>query len=402
MKTISDVSKIIDSLHQTPKYSATGYPMVRVQDIKNDFLDLKDALYVDEESYASHIKNHKPKRGDIVITRVGSYGMLALVENDDDFCLGQNIAIISPLENSHFLYYYLKSPYIQSYIFGNTGGSAYKSLSLERIRSLPYITPISDPKLAGEILYKIDKKIELNRRENAELEQMARTLYDYWFVQFDFPDAEGKPYKTSGGPMKFSPELNRPIPTDWEVKNLLDIVEWIGGAQPPKSTFRYEPAEGYVRFIQNRDYANDSNLTYIPIRRSNKMCDEMDIMMDKYGDAGLTRYGLSGAYNVALARIKVNLDDGQEFVRKFLESEPVYMYLNNACMASTRASMNEEILGNLNLAVPPAESELLKRFEKEQKTIIEKILANRQQSQNLSRLRDWLLPMLMNGQVSVE
>lgn len=124
--------------------------------------------------------------------------------------------------------------------------------------------------------------------------------------------------------------------------------------------------------------------------------------MDKDGDAGLTRYGLSGAYNVALARIKMNLDNGQEFVRKFLESEPVYLYLNNACMASTRASMNEEILGNLNLAVPPAGSELLKRFEKKQKTIIEKILANREQSQNLTHLRDWLLPMLMNGQVSVE
>lgn len=199
--------------------------------------------------------------------------------------------------------------------------------------------------------------------------------------------------------MFYNEILKREIPEGWTVENLLDIVEWISGAQPPKATFIYQPQNGYVRFIQNRDYADNTNVTYIKESKNNKVCDVFDIMMDKYGDAGRVRYGLAGAYNVALSRIKVNLQHGQEYIRKFLESDSVYNYLYNACMASTRASLNGEILGNLNIAIP--DSTLLKNFEMQNKQIINQILRNKQESEILSNLRDFLLPMLMNGQVSV-
>jgi type I restriction enzyme S subunit len=245
----------------------------------------------------------------------------------------------------------------------------------------------------------LDDKIEQNNKINAELEDTARDLYNYWFIQFDFPDEFRRPYKSSGGKMVYNDVLKREIPEGWEVKNLLDIVEWISGAQPPKATFIYQPQNGYVRFIQNRDYAGDTNVTYIKESKNNKVCDVFDIMMDKYGDAGRVRYGLAGAYNVALSKIKVNVLYGQEYIRKFLESDSVYNYLYNACMASTRASLNGEILGNLNIAIP--NDTLLKNFEMRNKQIINQILQNKQENEILSNLRDFLLPMLMNGQVSV-
>ena len=199
--------------------------------------------------------------------------------------------------------------------------------------------------------------------------------------------------------MIYNEQLKRDTPAGWEIKNLLDIAEWIGGSQPPKSTFKYEPTLGYVRFIQNRDYADSNHLTYIPEAKSNKVCDEYDIMMDKYGDAGRTRFGLSGAYNVALARIKPTHSNMQEYLRSFLRDESTHSYLYNACMASTRASLNEDILRNLYVAVPP--KEILNQYEIVSKNIATKTLTIARESKNIAILRDWLLPMLMNGQIRI-
>ena len=199
--------------------------------------------------------------------------------------------------------------------------------------------------------------------------------------------------------MVWSEELKREIPKGWGVKRLLDVAEWIGGAQPPKSTFKYEETDGYVRFIQNRDYAGSNHLTYIPESKSNKVCDRFDIMMDKYGDAGRIRFGLAGAYNVALAKIKPLTELIQELLRGFLGAESTYSYLYNACMASTRASLNEEILGNLYLAIPP--KEILEEYEDISKNILRQRMLASDESIKLAKLRDWLLPMLMNGQISV-
>ena len=190
-KTISDIASVIDCLHATPEYSSSGYPMVRVENVKNDFLNLSECYLVDEATCDYHNKNYTPKRDDIIITRVGSFGLIALVDTDDKFCLGQNIAIISPYQNGKFLYYYLQSPYIQKFIHGNSGGSSYKSLSLEHIKRLPLVIDGLKISKIESILYNIDTKIHNNNAICADLEGMAKLLYDYWFVQFNFPD-DGK------------------------------------------------------------------------------------------------------------------------------------------------------------------------------------------------------------------
>lgn len=300
------------------------------------------------------------------------------------------------LANAYYLYNLLK---ILNFA-GVRSGSTLPSMTSSAYYNIPVTLPdVKVQDSIANILKSINSKIELNNKINTELEAIARELYNYWFVQFDFPDEFRRPYKSSGGKMVYNDVLKRKIPEGWEVKNLLDIVEWISGAQPPKATFIYQPQNGYVRFIQNRDYAGDTNVTYIKESKNNKVCDVFDIMMDKYGDAGRVRYGLAGAYNVALSKIKVNVRYGQEYIRKFLESDSVYNYLYNACMASTRASLNGEILGNLNIAIP--NDTLLKNYEMRNKQIINQILQNKQENEILSNLRDFLLPMLMNGQVSV-
>lgn len=235
---------------------------------------------------------------------------------------------------------------------------------------------------------------------NDNLQQQLRLLYDYWFTQFDFPDVNGNPYKSSGGAMVWNSILNREIPACWEVDKLLNIVSWESNSQPPKSEFVYEPKEGYIRFIQNRDYDSDNHKTYIPYTKNLSTVDRFDILMDKYGDAGAVRYGIEGAFNVALGKINVNRPNYQEYIRSFLESDGVYSYLHNSCMASTRASLNESNLSMLNVVIP--DEETLCAYQLQIRKIRESILLTNDENLQLENLRNWLLPMLMNGQAVVQ
>ena len=224
-------------------------------------------------------------------------------------------------------------------------------------------------------------------------------MYDYWFTQFDFPDENGKPYRSSGGAMVWNEQIKRNIPINWGVKNLLEIASWESNSQPPKKDFIYEPKEGYIRFIQNRDYDSDTYTTYIPYKNNLSVVDRFDILMDKYGDAGAVRYGIEGAFNVALGKIVVNDNSFQEYVRSFLESNSIYNYLHNSCMASTRASLNENNLRMLSIIIP--DNKTINSYQNIAHHIRLSILKNIDEISSLTKLRNWLLPMLMNGQATI-
>ncbi|GAA7695532.1 hypothetical protein HpMMM77_15090 [Helicobacter pylori] len=249
----------------------------------------------------------------------------------------------------------------------------------------------------AKIFNSIQNKIENNHKINEILHKILELLYEQYFVRFDFLDENNKPYQTSGGKMKFSKELNRLIPNDFEVKTLGELITWISGSQPPKSCHIYEHKEGYIRFIQNRDYSSNDYITYIPISKNNKICYQYDIMIDKYGEAGAVRFGLQGAYNVALSKISVLNQSMREYIRSYLNSKPIKKYLSNACMASTRSSLNENHIYSLMLPIPPIN--LLQKYEKIAKNIIAAIIKNNQSTQTLTALRDFLLPLLLKQQV---
>jgi type I restriction enzyme S subunit len=158
--TLKDIAKIVDSLHQTPEFSDNGYPMIRVTDIKSGNLDLGNALKVSIEIFKEFTKQYTPKRTDIVLSRVGSYGVSSFVGTDEQFCLGQNTVIISPKQHQKFLYYCLNSTLAQIQIDSYSYGSGYKSLSLKNIKDLliPLPSPVEQEKIA-EILTTWDDAI---------------------------------------------------------------------------------------------------------------------------------------------------------------------------------------------------------------------------------------------------
>ncbi|GAA8782574.1 restriction endonuclease subunit S [Helicobacter pylori] len=300
----------------------------------------------------------------------------------------------------NYLYYYITQDKITHYLqrIAECGTSSYPSITpLDFLNIKIKLYPLETQQKIARTLSILDKKIENNHKINELLHKILELLYEQYFVRFDFLDENNKPYQTSGGKMKFSKELNRLIPNNFEVKTLGELITWISGSQPPKSCHIYEHKEGYIRFIQNRDYSSNDYVTYIPISKNNKICYQYDIMMDKYGEAGAVRFGLQGAYNVALSKISVWNQSMQEYIRSYLNSKPIKKYLSNACMASTRSSLNENHIYSLMLPIPPIN--LLQKYEKIAKNIITAIIKNNQSTQTLTALRDFLLPLLLTQQV---
>ena len=395
-KTISDIASVIDCLHATPEYSSSGYPMVRVENVKNDFLNLSECYLVDEATCDYHNKNYTPKRDDIIITRVGSFGLIALVDTDDKFCLGQNIAIISPYQNGKFLYYYLQSPYIQKFIHGNSGGSSYKSLSLEHIKRLPLVIDGLKISKIESILYNIDTKIHNNNAICADLEGMAKLLYDYWFVQFDFPDENGKPYKSSGGKMVWNEELKREIPYGWEVKPLSAVFDITMGSSP-SGAFLNENGDGIEFYQGSTDFGN--------IYPTKRVYTTAPVRFSKAQDVLLSVRAPVGTMNIAMndCCIGRGLAAIHHFSTMFawntMLTFSAYFDIFNNNGTTFGALTSDDLKGQLS-AVPP--ENLINKYHGTTIAIEKQIRNLSKENQQLASLRDFLLPMLMNGQVKIK
>lgn len=396
------LTDVIDCPHSTPRWSVSGKRVVRNFNLKDGNLDFSDGYFVDEGTYLARVRRGRPEANDIIISREAPIGTVGIVPPGLECCLGQRLVLLKVDKEKcspHYLLFALMSEYAQTqFRRANATGSIASNLTIPDLKEVT-VPIVDDQEEAGELLWSINEAIQLNRQINDNLEQQAKLLYDYWFIQFDFPDENGKPYHTSGGKMVWNELLKRDIPVDFRAIPFLEVASWESNSQPPKNEFIYEPKEGYVRFIQNRDYNSNTHMTYIPLTQNLSVVDRFDILMDKYGDAGAVRYGIEGAFNVALGKICVHNQNYKEYIRSFLSSDSIYNYLHNSCMASTRASLNESNLAMLNILIP--DKKIIFEYEKLLHKIRLSILQNNDETQMLIDLRDWLLPMLMNGQATI-
>ena len=219
--------KIFDGTHDTPKPVLIGFPLITSKNILGGILNLKDSYNISEVNYTDIQKRSKVSHWDILFSMIGSVGEIYLEKSPNIPYAIKNVGVFSCDDEykAKWLYYYFKSPQAKQYIQNYLNGAVQKFLPLGTLRSFP-VLPYDDKYISCiDLLFALDSKIELNNHINAELEAMAKTLYDYWFVQFDFPDKNCKPYKTSGGKMVWSEELKREIPQGWEVKYLRNEVQ---------------------------------------------------------------------------------------------------------------------------------------------------------------------------------
>jgi type I restriction enzyme S subunit len=300
--------------------------------------------------------------------------------------------------NYEFIYYYLKTKYNQ---LRQLSSGVRKNLNSNDIKEFEVKLPedITIQQKIASVLSALDSKIELNNHINTELEAIAKTLYDYWFVQFDFPDKGGKPYKTSGGKMVWNEELKRDIPDGWDVGTLLSIADYANGL--PCQKFRPTGNE-FLRVIKIREMHEgfSENSEHVrPDIPQKAIINNGDVLFSWSASLEVQIWtGGKGALNQHI--FKVTSD-------KYPKSFYYYQLLNYLqhfkMMAENRKTtmghITQEHLLQSRIAIPPKELPI--ELEKMIAPVFKKKMVNEIQNQILSELRDWLLPMLMNGQVKV-
>lgn len=301
-----------------------------------------------------------------------------------------------------YLFYKLTQNHIVNYLhsLAVNSVSSYPSISPSELANLEFkFPPFNKQKQIAKVLSDIDAKIDLNQKINAELEAMAKTIYDYWFVQFDFPDENGKPYKSSGGKMVYNEELKREIPEGWKVKPLTEEMDLQYGFPFSTQLFNNE-AEGIpvvrIRDILNRSISNHSTEK---VNEKYKL-KKGDLLVGMDGNFHINYWDKNNCYlNQRCLRIRAKKNSISEIQVKYL-IEPYIKAKEKNISRTTVGHLGSNDINDLKVikAKRCIQNDINKSFN----AILKQLIINNNENQELTALRDWLLPMLMNGQVSVK
>lgn len=302
-----------------------------------------------------------------------------------------------PKESSELFMHYVFT-YIRRAIQNSATGSIQDNINVEYLTSLKFKIPLKDyqDKIIA-VLSALDAKIDSNNRINAELEAMAKTLYDYWFVQFDFPNAKGKPYRSSGGKMVYNATLKRKIPAGWEDKQLSQIANITMGHSPLGESLN-ESKDGIEFFQGSTDFGWQFPTVRQYTTQITRMAKRGDILLSvraPVGDMNIANIDCCIGRGLAALNSKDGFDGFLFYVMRYFKT--IFDRRNGE--GTTFGSITKDDLHSLPLAYPP--TELLTEYDKVVSNYNRMVFTRSMENQHLIQLRDWLLPMLMNGQVTV-
>ncbi len=400
---------MVDNRGKTPPLVASGRPLLEAQCFSQaDYVSSKDAVkYVDEEVYST-FRSGVCYEWDIIVTLVGNIGHCAYAL--DEFAIAQNVVAIRLKKefSSKFFFFYTKTEYFKKKCLQLNRSSVQPSLNVNDFLGLEIDIPeYSVQQEIGEKLFLIDCKIRNNNKINSELEAMAKELYEYWFVQFDFPDENGKPYKSSGWKMIYNDELKREIPEEWEVKTLGELSSFMNGINYDKSE---NGDKDYhivnVRNITASTLLLDSNdLDSITLKQSqaNRYIIKNDnILIARSGAPGATRLLYDNDGNTIFCGFIICCTPNDRDYRLYLTY--CLKKLEGTSATTTGGSIlqnvSQDTLSRILVVVP--RKEIVIDFNDKIKSVISTMQNNILENQQLISLRDFLLPMLMNGQVTVK
>ncbi len=367
------------------------YPLLRIADM----MDSNFSKFVSKDVTSSVIANPQ----DIIYTRTGQIGlafrgMQGVVHNNSFI-----VSLKTDELEKDYLYTVLNSNFVKKQANSQAKNSVQPDLTHTMFKSI--VIPVPDSReeqnRISKIINNINQKIQTNNQINQELESMAKTLYDYWFVQFDFPDQNGKPYKSSGGKMVYHPELKREIPDGWEVEKLFDIADVQYGY--PFSTDYFNSTGEGVPVIRIRDILGNDITNYSTEEVEYKYKINVgDVLIGMDGNFHINYWIKEDCY-LNQRVVKVNSDKLPNMVLKY-QIEPFIKLREKSVSRTTVGHLSDKDLKAINVILPKDKyfSSIFEKFE----SILENIIINQQQNQELTQLRDWLLPMLMNGQVMME
>lgn len=352
--------------------------------------------YVDECLYNGEV---------ILLPRKGTLDNIQYV-NGKFWCVDTTYWATAKNENVNLKYLFCYLSLLD--LSARDSGSTLPSMTFESYYSLVISLPdVETQKKVADFIFDLRAKTENNKKIISELESLAKTIYDYWFLQFEFPNEDGKPYKSSGGKMVWNEELKREIPEGWEAKKIEDIVILLkdGTHNPPKRINHGIPLLTGTMFGKN--FLDYSGVTYI----SN---DDFQKIHSKYapesGDIVMTKIGTIGNVNMLCKNdipIAIHCNSALlRFPRAIQGMYPLQMLKSQEFQARTHNNKGQSIqeflslskLGSIPVIVP--QEQTIKNFNALTSPFLEKMGSIREENKTLQSLRDFLLPMLMNGQVT--
>ena len=409
---LSDLYEMSSGISSTKEQAGHGSPFLSFSVVFNNYflpdslIDLMDTTDGDKQKYSIN-------EGDIFLTRtsetVDELAMSSVALKDyPEASFSGFLKRLRPVDKRivypKFMAFYLRSPLFRRTIINNTVMTLRASFNEAMFSYLEIMLPDFDTqKKIGDFLYSLEKKKQTNNQINQELEAMAKSLYDYWFVQFDFPDQNGKPYKSSGGKMVYHAELKREIPEGWGVAKLNEVVDLISGY--PFSSNDYVTSGKYklytIKNVQDGYTVDkvDNYLDFLPSNMSHEcQLRRGDLIMSLTGNVG--RVGMVYEDDVLLNQRVLKLNPinktHKSFIYSFFRSDVTKAHLENMSTGTSQKNLSPIDIGNMMIPFP-SES-LLSKFLDNLNMLENNLVENQQ----LTKLRDWLLPMLMNGQVKVE
>ena len=368
----------------------------------------KDNIYYIGEFKSDFLLNE----GDIITPlteqAIGLLGSTAWIPESGKYIQSQDIGKIickEKLLDKKFAYYLLSSKEVKKQLSAGAQQTKIRHTSPSKIKDcIVWIPSLYEQKNIGEILFNIDRKIALNRAINHNLVAMAKQLYDYWFVQFDFPNEDGKPYKSNGGKMVWTEKLKRKIPEGWEVKELGKIEPNIVTGKTP-STINEKNFGGNIPFITIDDIRGNTYIFKTQRTLSNKGAESQKnkyLKDNTLGDSCIGTIGVMG-FNSILSQTNQQINSiifSKEENREYIYfSLKLYFEHTSAKTGNIFANMNKEEFSSILIVVPTLK--LISRYHNIVGTFFKEIRDITEQIYILTKQRDELLPLLMNGQVTV-
>ena len=350
----------------------------------------------------SDIKTFSLRKGQVAITKDSEtrddIGVATYIADDfEDVVLGYHCALITPKMDipekeriyGKYLNALLHTKYAQKYFSNNATGSGQRyTLSKEAIEDmLVYLPTYEEQVRIGNYLSDIDNKIELNNLINAELEAMAKQIYDYWFVQFDFPNKEGKPYKSSGGKMVLNENLKREVPEGWYDGSLGEMCK----LYQPQTIGSNEISE----IGQYRVYGANGRIGYY--NKYNHQHSEI-VMACRGNSCGVVNRTMPYSWITGNAMV-LQLKD-EMICNDFIYHSVCYMNIKGAITGSGQPQITRENLAPVKTLIPS--KDILLEYTSISKYIVQLVIKYNEEIDDLKSLRDYLLPLLMNGQLTIK
>ena len=410
------VELIVDNRGKTVPTVSKGIPLIATNCIKHSSIypTFENIRYINDDTYNNWFRAHL-EPNDILFVNKGTPGRSCIVPTPINFVAAQDMVGLRFKKEYHpyYMLAVLRSNEIQQTIKNNYVGLViphYRKQELVKLK-LPILDKSKRDEI-GHLYYILSKKIELNNQINTELEAMAKTLYDYWFVQFDFPDENGKPYKSSGGKMVFNETLKREIPVGWENTTIGKISKLVRGVSYGKEDILQSAEINSIKILRATNLSGNQIDINNPVIVNKKLVSEQQILnkfdilitmssgsIDHIGKNGFYYFEEVVSFGAFCAKFVPN-DNYKFYIYNYLQSPYLKATIKNECLGTNINNLNGSLVNNFKIVNP--DSNTLEKFNKKIESIYENIANTQKQNQELAQLRDWLLPMLMNGQVSAK